>query len=344
VSIDPLDTPALRKQAVMFHAQADDPDGDAFFLEWEFASGDCTSGAPAAWAMSDGDGKSYVVAGKNTDGPFCVWVKATDSHNATKTDSKSTDPQDQPPSAAIRIVSPDPAAVTTAGVFYSLYSTVQLSPKSSDPEGDSLMPPNLALDHVPAGSAAHLVPCGPANGSDECFVADVQGEYDVSLTVSDASGKQGTAPPQKIIVLSDQAPCIGPSDPDFLTSPMVEVTLPSPTDPMPDPLPSFTIHSVADDGAPWPPGPRGGVTFRWYVSTDGQAFQFVNNDYPTLPLASTGLYKTGDVVKVRVEVSDRNPTNDAVLAGCADNNDLCQSASVSVPACYQRVTWSVDFR
>jgi hypothetical protein len=341
VSIDPLDTPALRKQSVMFHAQADDPDGDPFFLKWAFASSDCTAGPPDPGVPSGGDGKSYVVSGKNTDGPFCVWVTATDSHGATKSDSKSTDPQDQPPTAAIKIVSPDPAAITTAGIFYPLYSTVQLSPESMDPEGDSLMPPILALDHAPPGSAAHLVACGPPNGSDECFVADVPGEYDVSLTVSDAFGKQGTAPPQKIIVLSDQAPCIGPSDPDFLMSPMVEVTLPSSANPTPDPLPSFTIHSVADDGAPWPPGPKGGATFRWYVSTnDGQQFQFFNNDYPTLPLASTGLYKTGDIVKVRVEVSDRNPMNDAALTGCNQKDDLCQS----VPGCFQRVTWSVDFR
>ena len=106
---------------------------------------------------------------------------------------------------------------------------------------------------------------------------------------------------------------------------------------------SSVVHDYAvdDDGAPWPPGPQGGATFRWYVSTDGQTFQFVNNDYPTLPLASTGLYKTGDIVKVRVEVSDRNPTNDAALAGCdRRQDDLCQS----VPGCFQRVTWSVDFR
>jgi hypothetical protein len=349
VMIDPLDAPALRQQVVMFHAQASDPDGDTPSLKWAFARGNCMTTAPDAsmWAMTGGDGKSYMVPGEMTDGAFCVWVMATDSRDATAMDHKGTDPQDQAPTATIQIVAPDPAAITAAGVLYPLYSTVQLSPKSSDPEGDSLTP-KLALDLAPPGSVAALVPCGPANGADQCFVADVPGEYDVSLTVTDPSNKQGTAFKQ-IIVPRDQPPCIGPTAPDFLMSPMVEVTLPSSTKPMPDPtmpdpLPSFTIHSVADDGAPWPPGPRGGVTFRWYVSTDGQAFQFVNNDYPTLPLASTGLYKTGDVVKVRVEVSDRNPTNDAVLAGCADNNDLCQSASVSVPACYQRVTWSVDFR
>jgi hypothetical protein len=344
VSIDPLETPALRRQAVMFHAQASDPDGDTPSLKWAFASGsgDCMVDPPAAWTMSGGDGRSYMVPGEKTDVPFCVWVMATDSHGATFTASKGTDPQDQPPTAAIQIVSPDPVPITTSGVYYSLYSTFQLSPKLSDPEGDSLMPPQLVLDHTRApGSIAVLMPCGPANGADQCFFADVQGEYDVSLTVADSFGKQGTAMPQKIIVLADQPPCIGSSDPDFLMSPMVEVTLSPPTNPKPDPLPSFTIHSVADDGAPWPPGPKGGPTFRWYVSTDdGQHFQFVDNDYPTLLLASTGDYKTGDIVKVRVEVSDRNPKNDMVLDGCDDKNDLCQA----VPGCFQRVTWSVDFR
>ena len=76
------------------------------------------------------------------------------------------------------------------------------------------------------------------------------------------------------------------------------------------------------------PGRRGRRAARRFAGTsprEGQQFQFFNNDYPTLPLASTGLYKTGDIVKVRVEVSDRNPTNDAALAGCNDNDDFCQS-------------------
>jgi hypothetical protein len=334
VSIDPVDTP-LRRQAVMFHAQASDPDGDAPSLQWAFVPVDCTN-SPGGWTMPDPNAKSYMVPGEETDGPFCVWVKATDSHGAIQTDNKGIDPQDQPPTAAIQIVSPDP---TASGLSYPLYSTVELSPTSSDPEGDPLMPPLLVLDHVPAGSAAMLMPCRPANGADQCFVADLPGEYDVSLTVADSFGKKGTAVPQKIIVLSDQPPCIGSSDPDFLLSPMVEVTLP--TNPMTDPLPSFTIHSVADDGAPWPiPGPKGSTTFRWYVSTDGQQFQFVNNDYPTLPLDRAGLYKIGDNVKVRVEVSDRNLKNDAALAGCDDKDDTCQA----VPGCFQRATWSVDFR
>jgi hypothetical protein len=220
---------------------------------------------------------------------------------------------------------------------YPLYSTIVLSGSASaDPEGDALINKTWTFTHVPGNPSASLDTC---NGLDRCsFTADTPGEYDISFTVSDgmATGtKQLT-----IVVNEDQPPCLGPSDPDFLMSPMVEVTLPSPTNPMPDPLPSFTIHSVADDGAPWPPGPKGGATFRWYVSTDGPPFQFINNDYPTLPLASTGLYKTGDIVKVRVEVSDRNQANDAVLGGCDDKNDLCQAR----PGCFQRVTWSVDFR
>ena len=77
------------------------------------------------WSMPGADGKSYMVPAEKTDGPFCVWVMATDSHGATKTDNKGTDPQDQPPTAEIQIVSPDPAAITTAGIFYPLYSTIR---------------------------------------------------------------------------------------------------------------------------------------------------------------------------------------------------------------------------
>jgi len=284
-----------------------------------------------------GDQATLMLDGKDTNAPFCLWAFAIDSHGAMNADHMAVVPQDQAPIARLTVVDPDPVMFMAGNVTYPLYSTILLSGSgSSDPDGDALVNKTWTFTHTPGNQGPTLDNC---NGMDLCrFVANMPGEYDISFTVSDGTATAETQ--LTIIVNQDKPPCIGPSDPDFLASPMVEVTLPSPTDPKPDPLPSFTIHSVADDGAPWPPGPKGGPTFRWYVSTDGQQFQFFNNDYPTLPLASTGLYKTGDIVKVRVEVSDHNQANDAVLAGCDDKNDLCQA----VPGCFQRVTWSVAFR
>jgi hypothetical protein len=338
-----------RKVTAIYTGKATDPDGDQLSVMWALAPFPCTtdtgpdSWPPSKdWKTSVGDEATLVLDRDATDVPLCVWAFAIDSHGAKGADHLAVVPQDQAPIAQLAVVGPD-AVKFAAGIgTYPLYSRIALSSKGSiDPEDDALMNQTWTFTLVPPGFTTTLDSC---NGSDECsFVADKPGEYDIAFTTSDGT-TTGKAP-LKIIVNPDQAPCIGPSDPDFLMSPMVVVILPSPTNPMPDhpmpdPLPSFTIHSVADDGAPWPPGPKGGATFRWYVSTDGPQFQFFNNDYPTLPLASTGLYKTGDIVKVRVEVSDRNEANDAVLRGCDDKNDLCQA----VPGCFQRVTWSVAFR
>jgi len=344
VRIDPLIAAALRQQPVTFHAQASDPDGDQPRLKWAVVSGDCTPDSPpdaSLWVVPPDDA-SFMVDGDKTNGPFCVWVMATDAHNATASYHLVVNPQDQAPIAMIEVISPDPAPLTpmTSVTSYSLYSTIQLSSKgTSDPEGDVLAE-IMALTQKPGGSTAALgtcnatAPSASAGPSDlvQCFVADVAGEYDVLLTATDPANAQGTAS-RTIFVLPDQPPCIRSSTPAYM-SPIVEVTLSSSPSP-----PTFTITKVADDGAPWP---NGGTEFRWYVSSNGQPFQFINNDYPALALTSTGLYKAGDEVKVRVEVSDHNPTNDAALFGCADDNDLCEMVPGS--GCFQRVTWSVDFR
>jgi hypothetical protein len=347
VTISGPDTPALRQQASTFHASATDPDGDAIHYQWAVETGDCSTPPDASDWQVPPDETTFMVAGNQTNGPFCVWVTATDAHNAIDIVHLSVTPQNQPPTANLKVVSPD-ALPTLSGDFgYPLYGTIELSALGTDPEGDPLTTIQLDLDQKPGGSTAMITSCppttpDPTNASHYCFTADVPGAYDVSYTVSDSQATNKTSIP--IHVNLDRPPCIRSSMPDYMTL-MQEVTLPPPTNPASDPmpLPTFTIAQVDDDGAPWPKSAHGGTMFRWYKSTDdGQTYiPLSNNDgIPFLPLASTGVYKIGDTVKLRVEVTDGNSTNDAALALQPAQEDVYQP----VNGCVQRVTWSIDFR
>jgi len=350
VSIEGPNTPPPRQTPVTFHAQASDQDGDTTHLKWAYFADDCTSGLPSGMWDVQADEASYTVYGEKTNGPFCLWVMATDSHGATGNAHWATDPQDRAPTAAIDIVAPDPMTTNMGMMVYPLYSIFELAPRVSDPEGDMLDPPNLVFDHVAPGSAAVLKPCGPPNSGHECFIADVSGEYKVALTVTDSKKQQGMAS-QSLVVLPDQVPCITFPMTDFVNTPMLVVTLPLPTDPAPDSLPSYAI-GVKDDGAPSPLGPNSApqnmAKFSWSFSTDGgKSYDLVGGDFPSLSVTDLLPRKPGDIVKLRVEVRDGNADHDRALDGCDAgaevSKDLCQT-DPKVPGCYQRVTWSVEFR
>ncbi len=330
--------PLLRKQAATFQMTVSDPDGDATpTLTWAVVPGDCADDTgPSSWPSADRRQTSspqkqtlMLDGGDSTDGPFCVWAFATDTHNATGAGHLGSKPQNQAPTAKLGVVAPAPAKITTLGVVtYPLYSTIELTSQGTfDPEGDALVPA-WSLDHIPGGSTAELRDC---KGTDQCFTADVAGEYDVSLTVTDPSQAHATVS-SKIFVNPDQPPCIYSSSP-LLTTPMLEHD-PSTQD-------VFQIMQVTDDGDPFPVPGTSTTQFRWYISRNGQPFVFYNNNFPSLTLAAD-TYGIGDSVKVRVEVLDRNPATAASLFGCGDDNDLCEMVMGS--GCFQRVTWSVDFR
>ncbi len=330
----------LRGQPATFQMSVTDSDGDDTpILTWARVLGVCADATDKqAWPGADQrqtsspEKQTFMLdGGDTTSDRFCVWAFATDTRNATGAGNLGVMPQNQPPTVKISVVAPDPASVAANGtVTYPLYSTFELSSAGTmDPEGDPLTPtPGWALYGAPHGSAASLRDC---NGGDQCFTADVWGEYDVSFIVADSSRAQGMASVQ-IHVNPDQAPCIQSTDPAY-QSPTIDL--------LTGEKKQFIVNTVVDDGDPWPRDPttNAATHFRWYVSRNGQPFVPYSNDFPSLTLV-TDTDTFGDTVKVRVEALDRNPSTDSALFGCT--TDQCEMNSGS--GCFQRLTWSVDIR
>ena len=328
-------TMPLRKQAGAYTAQVTDPDNDQRPEKtmWAEETGPCTEDTgPASWPPSSDwfpsmpDPVTLMLDGSKIDAPFCLWVFATDSHGAMKADHLLVVPQDRAPVPAISVVAPNPAPNST---FYPLYSTIELSYDGSSDPDDDLQQLKWTWDiRDPNGTRVTPMDCGD---HDACFPASVHGNYQVTLTATDPFGNTGTTGPYPITVNTDQPPCI-----------QVEGVTPDFQSPMPVPPPSddtLTIKSVVDDGNPTPPGPMGWTHFRWFISSkSGVGLAPLDNDRNQLEL--TG-YNFGDLVKVRVEVTDKMPATEGALTACGPDAAICTYPQGS--SCFLRLTWSIQF-
>lgn len=332
-----------RKQAVSYTVQATDPDGDRTSVVWDQVQGTCTpETGPESWPLSKdaieamGDqSNTLMLDATQTDTPFCLWAFAIDSHGAITPVHLAVVPADAAPTANIQVVAPPPVASSTTDVLYPLYSTIELSSDdSTDPEDDSLnrcWSPKM----IPAGSKAALVDCNSGAPVDctsghICFTADLQGNYQVALVVTDSGGKSNSVSRQ-ISVNSDQPPCIAKTTPSLVLTPIQydsKENNPS----------RISVDAVHDDGDPYP-SPGSTLQFRWSTSTNGGPFAPVEDDVNFLPLDNN--QAPGTLVKVRVEVLDRNPTTAAALRGCGNDKDFCYTDAGNT--CPQRVSWSIEY-
>ena len=316
-----------------YMANASDPDGDQPKVMWYVAQSPCTDANDRAnwppvtdWMASTPDPDKLMIDGSDIDGPFCVWAFATDSRGAVRASNFAVDPLDQPPTPNIRVVAPNPSPNSTTNVLYPLYSTIELSPDgSTDPEGDTLTWSWML--QPPPGSGAVRADC---NNGHECFTADVQGNYEVTLMASDPTPKT-VSTSLTITVNGDQPPCI------MKTAPLYQLQTPRLFDPT---MPYVRVDEVDDDGDPYPsPLPAQTLHFRWSLSVNGGGFAPAGADFHLLPLPSSE--NPGVIVKVRLEVLDRNPATANALFGCGDDKDFCYAGAGT--GCPQRVSWSYEY-
>ncbi len=329
----PPTPPRKQPEPEPYTANASDPDGDHPKVSWYVAHSPCTDANDRAnwppttdWIASTPPDK-LMIDGSDIDAPFCVWAFATDSRGAVRAGNFSVEPQDQAPTANIRVVAPNPSPNST---LYPLYSTIELSPDgSSDPEGDDLQ--WMWTLQAPPGSAAMRMDC---NAGHMCFTADVRGDYQVTLVAMDPLGKTGTIT-RTISVNADQPPCIESES----TMPSDQLLTPIQYDSKTNTPNQISVGAVLDDGDPYPsPVLVPMLHFHWYISKNGEPFLPVGNDFNFLPLDSN--QAPGSLVKVRLEVMDRNPATATALFGCAADKDFC----AAVAGCFQRVSWSIEYR
>jgi hypothetical protein len=171
----------------------------------------------------------------------------------------------------------------------------------------------------------------PPNGGEEYeLYPDVDGTWTVRVTVRD--GIDETFVDLPILVVPDQPPCLGASDP----SPVPGTTL------LLDEPRRLSVLVVEDDldvyPAPSSNDPFLGPTrFRWYVRGPGATtFALAATDVGGLEL-DPAQYDPGDLLDVRVEIDDRVGRS----VQCADDMPTC---SMNQDGCLQRQTWSLEVR
>lgn len=326
-----------RGQIAVFTATASDPDHDMLELDWAHFDGPCPAPTnPLRPPVTfDFRGTTYPVS-PSTASQFCVWVVARDEHGAIAVANAQAMRVNHAPIAHVDVQQP----ARNASGRYDLFSRFVLSAAGSrDDDGDTLgrlwkvenFPPSTTAT-LPKDPAEGCSPTNPKNMV-QCFVADVDGTYVVSLRVDDGQAS-GLSDPfvVNLAVDPDRPPCIDDTEPAFLVAPTIVID--------PDKDRRFEVRHVSDDGDPYPAGDFGRARFSWSVRHGSGAWDPIE-DYElnafTLPKGTFGIGESG---KLRVEARDRHAGDvDRSLAPCGDS-DLCALR----PGCYQRVTWNLEAR
>jgi hypothetical protein len=246
-----------------------------------------------------------------------------------------------PPVAVLELISPSVAAQ------YPLGTTFRISwALSTGGDGVNDLQPKMTLnkDGAPQ-SVATLGPCfddgassQEPNSQVECFSADTEGTFAVQLTVS--NGTTSAPVTLTFVVLGDQLPCIGDTQPP-LTATVVSAAASTGM--------TFTVNSIEDDLDSIPPktsddpavkGLFGRPHFHWSVKHGNSVFEPRPND-SNVVVIDPEEFQIGETGQVRLEISDDNTAvSGAQFLACSE--DTCFTGMPS-DGCFQRVTWTVNF-
>ena len=344
VFLDPINVPpsikivfpeqVWRGVPATFSADVTDDQSTPPNVEWARTDIPCpmTAGDSMQWPPNRTASMTFTVDGTMTRTPFCVWAVARDRYGAAAAAVMRVDPMNQPPKAALNIISP-------AGPGpYIFLSQFRFSSSSNDADNDPLtLTWNLALQ--PPGSTAKLAPCSdaPMMDSVRCLASDMPGAYEIDLTVSD--GTDSVIARVTVVVQEDKLPCIVSTLPDYAAGHVVHDKSASED--------VFSVLQVADDLDPWPAA-SSQLHFNWSVAAKGGALVSQGTDASTFHLAASA-FQVGDTAEVRVDVADRNNAAEIQQTLAACGQDTCavteqQRAFGGQSGCLLRVGWTVEFR
>jgi hypothetical protein len=259
-------------------------------------------------------------------GDFDVEVEASDGIDTATAHKLLRVVPGQPPVAKLDLVSPTVKGPMGTGP-YPLGSAFRLSSMRSTAPDSSPVVPTFHLSVRPDGSTAEIASCDdPSTG---CFTADVSGRYVVDLDVV-ANGITSSAT-QELIVDDDALPCIDMSSPERTSAP-IPGTVDMNTD--------FQVLHVTDDLDEYPKMNAifDATPFNWFVIEAGGAPVLRKADSPTFRIFANER-RLGDVIKVRLEIRDRQTTRSAAHFAACNNADTCMTTE----GCYQRWTWTVRY-
>ncbi len=321
-----------RGGSLSFRALMDDPDRDRVTPSWRFEA--CNAQAICAADETGADQMFYVTVPSLVDGLPTVRVVVSlgvqDEYGAIGVPQQRLE---------LDVINNAPSVVVQRrgreldGAFPPDVP-ITISARGGDADGDAvtlaweLFP---ARDSVPADRRFEALPDPSSGGEERLLLPDVDGEWIVRVTVSDAIDARAVDLP--ILVVPDQPPCLGASDP---APPPVGAML------VVDQPRRFSVLVVEDDldlfPAPPPGDPYlGAAGFRWYLRAPGAAaFTQVDTGVAALEL-DPAHFDPGDRVDVRVEIDDRLGRT----IPCADGVATC---SIGQDACLQRQSWAVEVR
>jgi hypothetical protein len=313
-------------------AQSSDPDpGDAGMLTYSWKLKSAPSSAAALGPCTPPSMETACLVA-TTEGDYDVELRVDDNRGEESIVDKILHVEQGPaPVAKLDFVSASPHA---EGPPYALGSQIEVTCKYSTPGVPGGPSPTCDWsDFVPPpGSKATILPCmDPNDGMAECFVADLPGPYHVGLLVTDANGKSQPVD-DSYAVADHQPPCIEHTTPALPPpavgngpAPFTVVSMPT----------DFVVDQVWDDFDPDPPN------LQWFVEAPGSDTFAPRGGFPSFPF-NPAAFSFGDIVRVRLEIQDRDTVRGAQEFLACGNADVCSAPNkVHTDACLQRVTWTV---
>lgn len=330
VSITPPTETIVRGKAATFTAIGTDKnDGPATLVyDWGVFSGPCPADGSAPGgtsAQAPGSGATYAVTPPKS-GDYCVSVKVKDPSGASSFQTHGFRVDDHAPTAVIKLVSP----ATLSSV--PLYTKLRFSSQVDDvDQGDTVKREwtfaRPAMAGGIAGAPAKAPPC-PDAPNDVCFDAALDGEYMLTLTVTDEDQMKGMDM-RTFTVAPDAAPCIGVTTPMDLRVQWA-----------PESTHTLRVESLLDDGDPFPGATDGPVQarFLWSVRRESSGlFRSVVmvDELPQYTVKVDSDLQIGDTFQVRVEAADRVADRTDTRT-CGPDEPVCR-----IGTCQRWVTWTV---
>jgi hypothetical protein len=263
---------------------------------------------------------------------YCVWVVVTDRAGASGFAGKGFKVENQPPTADLKLVSPQPLRWVGPAAHMALYSNVRISATtSSDPEEQPLEFRWRITGRN--GETIAPLPCdGLTKPAQVCHRLEASGEYRFELRTWDGAFE---SPPTElpILVMPDAPPCIEQTEPSY-ELPQVVVFSTERT--------NIQVLAVTDDGDPFPaaPGQQPQLAFIWRHRLVG-APEFQRQFLTTMPTLSfpPDNFRPGDEIEVRLDIFDRVADRD--FRACEGQPECKIDPERD---CRQRVSWRVSYR
>ncbi len=308
-----------------------DPDGDALRYEWRARSCDDAGGVMCDLEHFDADtsrsGRFTFQIPEEDKRTVRVELDVFDIRGARATTQLVLAVGNREPTVSIQV---QPAGDVTVGRPVTFIAVGQ-----DDDTADEL---TYTWSLSPArGSVPENVEWTAVDDRTQHLRPDIAGLWRVEVEVNDGDG--GTDSTEAaVLIVEDQPPCIETTDPAAVVGARYVV------DRAEGPR-RFAVGQVSDDLDPYPPPADGAdaelgeADFHWFVASpdSGGAFAEVAGHGVADLTIDPAAYAPGDVIDLRVEVTDRV----ARTLPCDASQATC---SIGGNACVQRVTWGVEIR